>query len=674
MTGVLLSTGLRRRPGVGALESGFRGPGIEYSTSVSEGWTDRMDLRQQLHDAMWVRVLFTLALLMGVLWVQIDNHGVVTGEVLLGVGIVALVNLPMYIVERRLPTRTAAAIIVACDLALVTAAIIFAGGTLSAVGIFYVWPIVFSAVFLPAVRARTPPREPPASPTSTVWEFQHVGWLHVSALVAEIQVPPNWMLITVCLHVAAFMLVALLSGRLAQALIGSTAQLSGAKADTEAQLRRMQATNEQLRVMSESSRVFLRHQEVAALIPEALAQIAGATGMRSGFALILNHNTGDFEERALIGGLSADAARRYKELNIVDVARTGAEQYEAVTDPQVGRLLKAMEKDGFRGFLAAPLEAKHELLGVVCLLYRANEAVPEAAVPTLRALTDQVALVVRNIQYNEELARKNEELTHLDQLKSDFMATMSHELRTPLTSIIGYSDMLLSGMTGELNEKQSAFVDSILKGGESLLNLINDVLDLTKIEAGRLELNREAVDLRAALLGVLPVVKPRAQDKRIRISTFLPTDLPLVWADPGKLNQILLNLITNGIKYTHENGSVSVEARTVDDTVEIWVNDTGIGIAQGGPGQGVPALHADRLLGDAVAGRDRPRTGDRARARRAPRRRHPRAEQTRKGLQLHLHHADINEAGRPAGRGQDQLRARGGAQRGQCHPGRRRRP
>jgi signal transduction histidine kinase len=135
-------------------------------------------------------------------------------------------------------------------------------------------------------------------------------------------------------------------------------------------------------------------------------------------------------------------------------------------------------------------------------------------------------------------------------------------------------------MTGELNEKQAAFVDSILKGGEALLNLINDVLDLTKIEAGRLELNREAVDLRAALLGVLPVVKPRAQDKRIRISTFLPTDLPLVWADPAKLNQILLNLITNGIKYTHENGSVSVEARTQNDFVEIWVNDTGIGIAR----------------------------------------------------------------------------------------------
>ncbi len=199
---------------------------------------------------------------------------------------------------------------------------------------------------------------------------------------------------------------------------------------------------------------------------------------------------------------------------------------------------------------------------------------------TLRALCDQVALVLRNIQFNEELARKNRDLTHLDELKSDFMATMSHELRTPLTSIIGYSDMLLSGMTGELNEKQSAFVDSILKGGESLLGLINDILDLTKIEAGRLELNHEAVDLRAALLGVLPVVKPRAQDKRIRISTFLPTDLPLVWADPAKLNQILLNLITNGIKYTHENGSVSIEARPLEGMVEIWVTDTGIGVAK----------------------------------------------------------------------------------------------
>ena len=538
-----------------------------------------MDLRKQLHDVLWARVLFTLALLLAVLWVQVDDHGLVATELLVFIVVVIAANVPFFLLEDRVETRTLAGAIVVVDLALVSAAIVFSGGALSAVPVFYVWPIVLGTVFMPAwvpyAAAATA-----GLAYAAIWGLQHVGWLRVTAMVAEINVPPNWMLMVVCLHVAAFLLIALLAGRLATALVRTTVQLSSAKADTDEQLRRMQATNEQLRVMSESSRVFLRNQDVDALMPEAPRICVSASGIGAGFALVLNHNSGEFDDKAKHGPLDAAFVRKMKELGITEVAKAGAQLYETVTDQQVGRLLKAAEKGGFHGFLTAPLEAKHELLGVICLLYRQNEAVPAAAVPTVRALSDQVALVVRNIQFNEELARKNRELTHLDELKSDFMATMSHELRTPLTSIIGYSDMLLSGMTGELNEKQGVFVDSILKGGESLLNLINDILDLTKIEAGRLELNPESVDLRAALLGVLPVVKPRAQDKRIRISTFLPTDLPLVSADPAKFNQILLNLLTNGIKYTHDNGSVSVEARTAGDMVEIWVNDTGIGMAR----------------------------------------------------------------------------------------------
>ncbi len=538
-----------------------------------------MDLRKQLRDALWARVLFTLALLMGVLWVQFDDHGFVLWELAVALAVVAIANVPFFWLEPRVEIRSLAAEIMVVDLALVTVAIIYSGGALSAEAIFYVWPIVFATVFLPAWAPYGAAVAAGVLYTG-IWILQHFGYLRPSAVVDEIHVPPNWMLITTFLHVAAFLLVALLAGRLATALMRSTTQLSSAKADTEAQLRRMQATNEQLRAMSESSRVFLRHHDAEGLMPEALAQIAEASGMRAGFALVLNRNSGEYDERARHGRVDEALVRKMRELGVAGAAKAGVRRCEEVTDPQVGRLLKAAEKDGFRGFLLAPLEAKNEALGVICLLYGKDHVVADSAVPTLAALSGQVALVLRNIQYNEELARKNDELTHLDQLKSDFMATMSHELRTPLTSIIGYSDMLLSGMTGELNEKQSTFVDSILKGGESLLNLINDVLDLTKIEAGRLELNREPVDLRAALLGVLPVVKPRAQDKRIRISTFLPTDLPPVLADPGKLNQVLLNLITNGIKYTHENGSVSVEARTSSDLVEIWVNDTGIGIAK----------------------------------------------------------------------------------------------
>jgi signal transduction histidine kinase len=243
-------------------------------------------------------------------------------------------------------------------------------------------------------------------------------------------------------------------------------------------------------------------------------------------------------------------------------------------------MLKALEREGFHDLLVTPLRVKDGPLGLVCLLTREGQAIDSEKLPTLASLCNQLAVAVKNIQFTEELRRANENLTHLDELKSDFLATMSHELRTPLTSIIGYSDMILSGMTGELNEKQASFVESILKNGETLLNLINDILDLTKIEAGRLELNIEPIDLRAALLSVLPVVKPRATDKRIKISTFLPTDLPLVAADAAKFGQILLNLLTNAVKYTHENGSVSVEARPQGDMVEIWVTDTGIGIAK----------------------------------------------------------------------------------------------
>ncbi len=533
-----------------------------------------MDLRKQLHGVLWVRVPFLLALLVAVLWVQIDDHGFVPLELGLGVAAFLLACVPFFLIEDRVPPRTLAAVLVALDLGLVTLAVIFAGGALSAVPLFYVWSIVLASVFLPSW-APFAAAAAAGGAYAAIWRLQDAGVLKPPSLVAQVAVPPNWMLIVFL----AFLLIALLSGRLANALMRSTTLLSGAKAQTEAQLARVEAANQQLRIMSESSRVFLRHHDVESLMPEALEQMAGASGVRAGFALVRNENTNELDQRATMGPVDDALVRKMRDVGIGNAANGGTRVCVAVDDPLTGRLLQTVEKHGFHGFVIAPLAGKETTLGLICLLFGKDEVVSDAAVGTLQALSDQVALVVRNIQYNEELTRKNDELTHLDQLKSDFMATMSHELRTPLTSIIGYSDMLLSGMTGELNEKQGAFIDSILKSGESLLNLINDVLDLTKIEAGRLDLNREPVDLRAALLGVLPVIKPRAQEKRIRISTFLPTELPPVWADPGKFNQILLNLLTNGIKYTPENGNVSVEARSSGDAVEIWVNDTGIGIA-----------------------------------------------------------------------------------------------
>lgn len=538
-----------------------------------------MDLRTHLHDVLFARMLLCLAVITAVVWVHTEDHGVSAPELISAGAVLILSTVPFLLLERRTPTQPLAGAMILVDVALVTGAIALTGWVLSAIAVFYLWPIIVAGVFLPVWGPYATAAVAGAGYV-TVWRLQSSGRLTPPTGLSQLDVSPDWAFLIVALHVAAFLIVALLSGRLASALVRSSSRLSQAKADAEAQLHRVQMTNEQLAILSESTRVFLRHQDAGSLLTEALARVAAVAGIQAGFALVRNSRSGEWDERASRGDVQPALVRKLKDLQVWKLANGGVRRVETVTDDHVRRLIKAIEGDGWHGFLVAPLESKHELRAVIFMLKSRDEHIDDVALPTIQALSSLAALVLQTIQYNEQLERKNEELRHLDELKSDFMATMSHELRTPLTSVIGYSDMLLSGITGDLNEKQTTFVESILRNGETLLGLINDVLDLTKIEAGRLELNREPIDLRAALLGVLPIVKPRAQEKRIRISTFLPTDLPLLYADPAKLNQVLLNLLTNGIKYTHDNGTVSVEARPQGEFVEIWVNDTGIGIAR----------------------------------------------------------------------------------------------
>ena len=541
--------------------------------------TEVIDPRKQVSEFVVARLLLGLALASAFLWVHVSAHGFRMNELYIALAVFVAANLPFLYFGRNDLGPLVSAAMVAVDALVITATVAYSGGVLSPTAVFYVWPIVAAALLLPPWTSYATAAACSAYYVA-VWQLQyhHVLWNH--SLLANAKVPESLVSRSVGIHLAAFLLIALLTGRLAHALFRVHEELAEAKLETDTQLRRMTAVNEQLRALGESSRVFLRCQEIDTLVPAALTEIMRVAGVKGGFVLVRNPHTGEEDEKGHMGGVGSELVKRLKELNLSEFAKGGAQLCLEATEPKVTRLLKAVEKDGYYGLFVAPLEAKDEMLGLLCLLTRRNDTFDREKLPTITSLCNQLALVISNIRYNDELRRLNDDLTHLDQLKSDFMATMSHELRTPLTSIIGYSDMLLSGMTGELNEKQTNFLQSILTGGESLLNLINDVLDLTKIESGRLELNLEPIDLRGSLLAVLPVVKPRAADKRIKISTFLPTDLPLVMADPSKLNQVLLNLLTNGIKYSHENGSVSVEARLLDGFVEIWINDTGIGIAK----------------------------------------------------------------------------------------------
>jgi len=202
----------------------------------------------------------------------------------------------------------------------------------------------------------------------------------------------------------------------------------------------------------------------------------------------------------------------------------------------------------------------------------------------LEALARQFNLMAGQLAESyADLERKIEERTRdleiANKHKSEFLTNMSHELRTPLNAIIGFSEVLHDKMFGDLNEEQLDCINDIRESGEHLLSLINDILDISKVEAGRMELVLGEFDLPEAIANTLAVMKERAVRQRIRLAIDVDPSLGTVRADERKVKQILLNLLSNALKFTPDGGSVSVSARRVEGGVEIAVEDTGVGIA-----------------------------------------------------------------------------------------------
>ena len=181
---------------------------------------------------------------------------------------------------------------------------------------------------------------------------------------------------------------------------------------------------------------------------------------------------------------------------------------------------------------------------------------------------------------NQELEVANQHVQEATQRKSQFLAGMSHELRTPLNSIIGFSEVLLEKMFGELNEKQEDYLHDVVSSGRHLLSLINDILDLSKVEAGRMELGLEVFDLKAVLEGSLVMVRERAMAQDITLSLDIADDIDTIIGDERKVKQILFNLLSNAVKFTPDSGKVGIQARKLGAAVRIAVWDTGIGIAR----------------------------------------------------------------------------------------------
>jgi signal transduction histidine kinase len=188
-------------------------------------------------------------------------------------------------------------------------------------------------------------------------------------------------------------------------------------------------------------------------------------------------------------------------------------------------------------------------------------------------------LAIQNARLYRELVQQSRELEAASQHKSEFLANMSHELRTPLNAVIGFSEVLSEGMFGEINAKQAEYLRDILESGRHLLSLINDILDLSKIEAGRMELELAVFDLPQVLEDALILVRERATRRGIALHKAVDPQLGAIRADERKVKQVVLNLLSNALKFTPEGGRIAVGAVATDGAVEVSVEDTGVGIA-----------------------------------------------------------------------------------------------
>lgn len=243
------------------------------------------------------------------------------------------------------------------------------------------------------------------------------------------------------------------------------------------------------------------------------------------------------------------------------------------------RLREILIRCGYRSVLAVPLLREDHLLGALAVSrITAGEFAPEV-IALLKTFATQSALAIQNARLYREIEVKSKELEAASRHKSEFLANMSHELRTPLNAIIGFSEVLSERMFGEINEKQAEYIGDILHSGQHLLSLINDILDLSKIEAGRMELELSEFDLDSTIENTLILMRERAQRRGITLARTIDDRLGIIRADERKVKQVLLNLLSNALKFTPEGGRIDVRGAAHDGSAEISVTDTGVGIA-----------------------------------------------------------------------------------------------
>jgi signal transduction histidine kinase len=370
--------------------------------------------------------------------------------------------------------------------------------------------------------------------------------------------------------------------------------IENARLLTELQVRTQELTRsvDELTALGDVSRALsstLDLETVLQTIVTRANQIAGTAGCtiweydepREDFRLRASHYADEADAAVLqaLGrvttlrrgqGVTTQVMERRQPVQIHDIAAAGA--YES---PIRRPLIEA----GHRALLGVPLLSEDQVIGVLAVTRKSPGAFEPETVQLLTTFATQSALAIQNARLFLEIEDKSRQLEIASQHKSEFLANMSHELRTPLNAVIGFSEVLTERMFGELNEKQDEYVKDIYASGTHLLSLINDILDLSKVEAGRMELELADFHLPQAIENAVVLVRERALRRGITLEQSIDPHLGEIQGDERKIKQVLLNLLSNAIKFTPEGGSIELRAVLEDTVVQTSVSDTGVGIA-----------------------------------------------------------------------------------------------
>jgi signal transduction histidine kinase len=344
----------------------------------------------------------------------------------------------------------------------------------------------------------------------------------------------------------------------------------------------------ELRALSEVGQAISSTLDLETVLTTIVSRAVQLSGLDGGVVFEYDDTAEEFIHRvATEGGGVLAAARRATRVRKGEgvvgqtaIAREPAQVQDiAVPGAYESRLRENLIESGVRAILAVPMVREGELIGCLVVSRNTPGEFPTETIDLLRTFATQSALAIQNARLFREIEIKSRQLEVASQHKSEFLANMSHELRTPLNAIIGFSEVLTDRMFGELNEKQEEYLKDIYSSGTHLLSLINDILDLSKIEAGRMELELTDFHLPTALDNALTLVRERAGRRSITLQMSVDDRLGQIRADERKIRQVVLNLLSNAIKFTPEGGRIEVGAVPRDGFMEVSVSDTGIGIA-----------------------------------------------------------------------------------------------